>query len=66
MILIPERVSMVDAMWNLTRFYAHESCGKCTPCREGVAGFMVNLFAKIGTGQGEEKDVENLKPSSPH
>ncbi len=60
-ILIPERVSMVDAMWNVTRFYAHESCGKCTPCREGVAGFMVNLFAKIGTGQGEEKDVDTLE-----
>ncbi|MGQ9510670.1 MAG: NADH-quinone oxidoreductase subunit NuoF [Thermaceae bacterium] len=60
-ILIPERVSMVDAMWNVTRFYAHESCGKCTPCREGVGGFMVNLFAKIGTGQGEEKDVETLE-----
>ncbi|MGQ9735202.1 MAG: NADH-quinone oxidoreductase subunit NuoF [Thermaceae bacterium] len=60
-ILIPERVSMVDVMWNVTRFYAHESCGKCTPCREGVGGFMVNLFAKIGTGQGEEKDVETLE-----
>ena len=43
----------------------HESCGKCTPCREGVAGFMVNLFAKIGTGQGEEKDVENLEALLP-
>ncbi|MGC8877133.1 NADH-quinone oxidoreductase subunit NuoF [Thermus sp.] len=64
-ILIPERVSMVDAMWNLTRFYAHESCGKCTPCREGVAGFMVNLFAKIGRGEGEEKDVENLEALLP-
>jgi NADH-quinone oxidoreductase subunit F len=64
-ILIPERVSMVDAMWNLTRFYAHESCGKCTPCREGVAGFMVNLFAKIGMGEGEEKDVETLEALLP-
>ncbi|GLV47543.1 NADH-quinone oxidoreductase subunit 1 [Thermus sp. LT1-2-5] len=64
-ILIPERVSMVDAMWNVTRFYAHESCGKCTPCREGVAGFMVNLFAKIGTGEGEEKDVETLEALLP-
>lgn len=64
-ILIPERVSMVDAMWNLTRFYAHESCGKCTPCREGVAGFMVNLFAKIGTGQGRRRTWRTWKPSSP-
>lgn len=64
-ILIPERVSMVDAMWNITRFYAHESCGKCTPCREGVAGFMVELFAKIGRGEGEEKDVETLEALLP-
>jgi len=64
-ILIPERVSMVDAMWNLTRFYAHESCGKCTPCREGVAGFMVNLFATIGKGEGEERDVETLEALLP-
>ncbi len=64
-ILIPERVSMVDAMWNVTRFYAHESCGKCTPCREGVAGFMVNLFATIGKGEGEERDVETLEALLP-
>jgi len=64
-ILVPERVSMVDAMWNVTRFYAHESCGKCTPCREGVAGFMVELFAKIGRGEGEEKDVETLEALLP-
>jgi NADH-quinone oxidoreductase subunit F len=35
---IPASVSMVDVMWNVTRFYGHESCGKCTPCREGVSG----------------------------
>ena len=64
-ILVPERVSMVDAMWNVIRFYAHESCGKCTPCREGVAGFMVELFAKIGRGEGEEKDVETLEALLP-
>lgn len=58
---IPASMSMVDAMWNVTRFYGHESCGKCTPCREGVSGWMVGLFEKIGTGQGQKGDVELLE-----
>jgi NADH-quinone oxidoreductase subunit F len=58
---IPASVSMVDVMWNVTRFYGHESCGKCTPCREGVSGWMVELFAKLGEGRGEEGDVELLE-----
>jgi NADH-quinone oxidoreductase subunit F len=51
---------MVDAMWNITRFYGHESCGKCTPCREGVSGWMVNLFKKMASGHGSPGDVELL------
>jgi NADH-quinone oxidoreductase subunit F len=58
---IPASMSMVDAMWNLTRFYGHESCGKCTPCREGVSGWMMALFKKMGTGQGQQGDVELLE-----
>jgi NADH-quinone oxidoreductase subunit F len=58
---IPASMSMVDAMWNVTRFYGHESCGKCTPCREGVSGWMVSLFEKIGTGRGRRGDVELLE-----
>lgn len=58
---IPTSMSMVDAMWNVTRFYGHESCGKCTPCREGVSGWMVSLFEKMGTGQGQKGDVELLE-----
>ncbi len=59
-ILVPESVSMVDVMWNITRFYAHESCGKCTPCREGVSGWMVRLMEKIAKGRGEPGDVDLL------
>lgn len=58
---IPASMSMVDAMWNVTRFYGHESCGKCTPCREGVSGWMVSLFEKMGTGKGQKGDVELLE-----
>ena len=59
-ILVPESASMVDVMWNITRFYAHESCGKCTPCREGVSGWMVKLMEKIARGRGETGDVDLL------
>ncbi len=58
---IPTRMSMVDAMWNVTRFYGHESCGKCTPCREGVSGWMVKLFDKLGKGEGQPGDVALLE-----
>lgn len=58
---IPASMSMVDAMWNVTRFYGHESCGKCTPCREGVSGWMVSLMGKIGSGRGQPGDVQLLE-----
>jgi NADH-quinone oxidoreductase subunit F len=58
---IPVSMHMADAMRNITRFYGHESCGKCTPCREGVSGWMVGLFEKITTGRGEKGDVEVLE-----
>ena len=36
-IILNDSVCVVDAMWNILRFYAHESCGQCTPCRVGTA-----------------------------
>ena len=36
-IVMDETVDMVQACLNIARFYAHESCGQCTPCREGTA-----------------------------
>jgi NADH-quinone oxidoreductase subunit F len=50
---------MVDALWNLQRFYHHESCGQCTPCREGT-GWIEKVLAKIERGAGEKEDVERL------
>lgn len=60
-ILIPQDKCIVDATWNLVRFYAHESCGKCTPCREGVSGWMTKMYQKLVTGYGEPGDVELLE-----
>lgn len=58
-IVMDETVCMVDALWNLLRFYAHESCGQCTPCREGT-GWAEKILARIERGQGTEKDVTTL------
>ncbi|HEX6811956.1 MAG TPA: NADH-ubiquinone oxidoreductase-F iron-sulfur binding region domain-containing protein, partial [Planctomycetota bacterium] len=40
-------------------FFRHESCGKCTPCREGVP-WLHRILARIEAGQGEAKDLELL------
>ena len=56
--LIPKADCIVNATWNLVRFYAHESCGKCTPCREGIAGWMTRMYEKQVRGGGRPGDVE--------
>ena len=48
---------MVSAIYNLVRFYAHESCGKCTPCREGVATWLPRLYQKLLAGLGSAGDL---------
>ena len=50
-IVIDEQTCMVDSLWNLMRFYAHESCGKCTPCREGTY-WMTEILERLEHGQG--------------
>lgn len=57
-ILLPKSMCAVNATWNLVRFYAHESCGKCTPCREGISGWMVKMYEKLVRGWGKPGDVE--------
>jgi NADH-quinone oxidoreductase subunit F len=56
-IVIPESKCMVDAMYNVVRFYAHESCGKCTPCREGVATWLPKMYQKLLAGLGTREDL---------
>ncbi len=56
-IVIPESQCMVDAMANVVRFYAHESCGKCTPCREGVATWLPKMYQKLLAGLGTRDDL---------
>jgi len=58
-IVMDETTCMVDALANLTRFYAHESCGQCTPCREGVS-WMEKIVRRIEEGKGRKGDLELL------
>jgi NADH-quinone oxidoreductase subunit F len=62
-IFLDEGVCVVDALLNLTHFYRHETCGKCTPCREGTH-WLETLLAKIEHGQGGPDDVRSLKTVS--
>jgi NADH-quinone oxidoreductase subunit F len=55
--VMDDSVNMALALHNVVRFYAHESCGQCTPCREGT-GWMYRLLTKIVSGNGEERDIE--------
>ena len=54
-----ETVSVVRAVSRWIEFYAHESCGKCTPCREGN-WWMRQVLQRLVDGQGEEGDVDKL------
>lgn len=59
MIAIAEGTCMVRAARNIQRFYHHESCGQCTPCREGM-GWMERVLDRIVRGQGRMEDIDRL------
>jgi NADH-quinone oxidoreductase subunit F len=58
-IVIDDQTCIVDALWNVTRFYEHESCGKCTPCREGTY-WMAEVFERLENGHGKDTDIDLL------
>lgn len=55
-----ETVCLVRVCWRALRFFEHESCGKCTPCREGT-GWMRNILERIESGFGRKGDLELLQ-----
>ncbi len=59
MVVIAEGTCMVRLLQVLLRFYHHESCGQCTPCREGV-GWMHRIIDRIVAGEGRLEDIEQL------
>ena len=58
-IVFDEETSIVDVLYNTCRFFAHESCGQCTPCREGT-GWMLKMLDRIRRGQGRQEDLDIL------
>jgi NADH-quinone oxidoreductase subunit F len=58
-IVLDDSTSMVDAARNLMHFYSHESCGQCTPCREGT-GWLHDVLKNLCTGKGRPEDVDLL------
>src|SRR5690606_390481 len=55
--VMDETVSMVDYLHNCCRFFAHESCGQCTPCREGTS-WALRMMERIKAGKGRLKDLD--------
>jgi NADH-quinone oxidoreductase subunit F len=56
-IVMDDTTDMVKVCWRIMRFYAHESCGQCTPCREGT-GWLERVTRRLADGQGRPGDVE--------
>ena len=59
MIVMNKCTDIIKAILRLAEFYSHESCGQCTPCREGT-GWMRNLLAKIDRGEGAPGEIDLL------
>ncbi|HET6792986.1 MAG TPA: NADH-ubiquinone oxidoreductase-F iron-sulfur binding region domain-containing protein, partial [Acidimicrobiales bacterium] len=58
-IIMDEHTCMVRAAWRIVRFFHRESCGQCTPCREG-SGWLEKIMRRIEAGAGREEDLDLL------
>jgi NADH-quinone oxidoreductase subunit F len=58
-IVLDETASIPEALMVVARFYAHESCGQCTPCREST-GWIYKLSQRIVAGQGDKDDLDTI------
>jgi NADH-quinone oxidoreductase subunit F len=58
-VVMDETTDLVKAAWRVVRFFARESCGKCTPCREGTT-WLERILARILEGEGRPEDIDLL------
>ena len=58
-IVMDQSTDIVKAIWRLSKFYKHESCGQCTPCREGT-GWMMRVMDRLVTGEAEAEEIDML------
>ncbi|MDE0114865.1 MAG: NADH-quinone oxidoreductase subunit NuoF [Albidovulum sp.] len=58
-IVMDRSTDVVKAIWRLSKFYKHESCGQCTPCREGT-GWMMRVMERLVRGDAEPAEIDML------
>jgi len=59
-IVMDKSTDVVRAIARLSKFYMHESCGQCTPCREGT-GWMWRMLMRLAEGEGTSEDIDQLE-----
>jgi len=62
-IVMNNQTDVIDAILRLAKFYAHESCGQCTPCREGT-GWMVDMLERMKLGNADFAEIDMLEELS--
>ncbi|KND01572.1 NADH dehydrogenase [ubiquinone] flavoprotein 1, mitochondrial [Spizellomyces punctatus DAOM BR117] len=62
-IVMDKSTDMVQAISRLSAFYKHESCGQCTPCREGT-GWLANMMARFETGNAKKAEIDMIEELS--
>jgi NADH-quinone oxidoreductase subunit F len=58
-IVMDQSTDVIKAIWRLSKFYKHESCGQCTPCREGT-GWMMRVMDRLVTGDADPEEIDML------
>ncbi len=58
-IVMDQSTDVIKAIWRLSAFYKHESCGQCTPCREGT-GWMMRVMDRLVKGEAEVEEIDML------
>jgi NADH-quinone oxidoreductase subunit F len=58
-IVMDQKTDVIKAIWRLAKFYKHESCGQCTPCREGT-GWMMRVMDRLVKGDAEPEEIDML------
>lgn len=59
-IVMDQSTDIVKAIWRLSKFYQHESCGQCTPCREGT-GWLTRMMGRMITGNATNAEIDQLE-----
>ena len=59
MIVMDKSTDIIKAIWRIAAFFKHESCGQCTPCREGT-GWMMRVLERMVKGNAQKREIDML------